>query len=241
MAKQNVSTTKSKITTTATGSKEDVLVDIAEVTKDTQHWFETYRKPIIYGGIALLTLVAAWYAWKSYVASNQTKAVQAMWRAEQMFERDSFALALTNPGGGYEGFNDIIKKYGSTPAGNLAHYYAGISYLNLGKFDEAIQHLEDFSPSGEVSPTMKYGALADAYSEKQDFNKALKLYKEAAASGGIDDLKAFYLKRYAMLSEKQGDVSSALEAYKEVKEKYATSADARDIDKYIARAESKKK
>jgi tetratricopeptide (TPR) repeat protein len=222
-------------------NKEDVLVDIAEVTKDTQHWLEQYKKPIMYGAIALVVAVAGWYAWKSYVDSNQKKAVQAMWKAEQMFERDSFAVALNNPGGGYEGFLGIISKYGSTPAGNISQYYAGVSYLNLGKFDEAIKHLEDFSPSGEVTPTMKYGALADAYSEKQDLKKALKLYKEAANAGGIEDMKAMYLKRYAMLSEKEGDVSSALDAYKEIKEKYALTADARDIDKYITRAESKKK
>lgn len=231
MAKQNIQ----KV------NQEEVLVDIAEVTKETQHWLEVYKKPIIYGVVGLAVLIGGWYAWNTYVESNQKKAVQAIWKAEQMFERDSFAVALNNPGGGYEGFLGIISKYGSTPAGNMAHYYAGICYLNLGKFDEAIKELESFSPSGEVSPTMKAGALADAYSEKQDFAKALKLYKEAASAGSIEDIKAMYLKRYAMLSEKQGDVASALEAYKEIKGKYAQTSDARDIDKYIARAESKKK
>lgn len=231
MAKQNIQ----KV------SKEEVLVDIAEVTKETQHWLEVYKKPIMYGAIGLVVLIGGWFAWKSYSESNQKKAVQAMWKAEQLFERDSFAVALNNPGGGYEGFLDIISKYGSTSAGNISRYYAGVCYLNLGKFDEAIKQLDDFSPSGEVTPTMKFGALADAYSEKQDFAKALKLYKEAAASGGIEDMKAMYLKRYAMLSEKQGDAASALEAYKEIKDKYAQTSDARDIEKYIARAESKKK
>jgi tetratricopeptide (TPR) repeat protein len=222
-------------------AKEEVLVDVAALTKDTQHWFEVYKKPLMYGLIALAALIGGYYAWKSYVASNQIKAVQAMWRAERMFEQDSFALALNNPGGGYDGFLGIISKYGSTPAGNVSQYYAGICYLNLGKFDEAIQYLDDFSPAGDVTPTMKYGALADAYSEKQDFNKALKYYKEAATSGNIDDMKAFYLKRYGMLSEKQGDVGTALKAYQEIKDKYPMTSDGRDIEKFIARAESKKK
>ena len=69
----------------------------------------------------------------------------------------------------------------------------------------------------------------------------MKLYKEAANSGGIDDLKALYLKRYAMLSEVQNDMGSALDAYKEIKEKYALTSEARDIEKYIARAEAAKK
>ena len=178
MAKQNIQKVK----------EEEVLVDIAEVTKETQHWLEVYKKPIIYGVVGLAVLIGGWYAWNAYVDSNQKKAVQAIWKAEQLFERDSFAVALNNPGGGYEGFLGIISKYGSTPAGNMAHYYAGICYLNLGKFDEAIKELDSFSPSGEVSPTMKAGALADAYSEKQDFAKALKLYKEAASAGSIEDI-----------------------------------------------------
>jgi tetratricopeptide (TPR) repeat protein len=236
MAKQNISTApKGK------KAEEEVLINVAEVTHEAQHWLEEYKKPLIYGAIALVAIIGASLAWKSYQAGNQTKAIQAMWKAEQLFERDSFAVALSNPGGGYEGFLGIISKYGRTPAGNMAKYYAGVSYLQLGKFDEAIKYLEDFSPAGSVSPTMKYGALADAYSEKQDFGKALKLYKEAAGSGSIEDLKALYLKRYAMLSEKQGDVSSALSAYMEIKEKYATTAEGRDIEKSIARAEAKKK
>jgi tetratricopeptide (TPR) repeat protein len=236
MAKQNISTAPK-------GKKEaeEVLINVADVTHEAQHWLEEYKKPLMYGAIALAVIMGGKMAWNYYQAGNQTKAVQAMWKAEQLFEQDSFAVALSNPGGGYEGFTGIVSKYGRTPAGNMAKYYAGICYLQLGKFDEAIKNLDDFSPSGTVSPTMKYGALADAYSEKQDFAKALKYYKEAASEGGVEDLKALYLKRYAMLSEKQGDVSSAVSAYQEIKEKYSTTADGRDIDKFIARAEAKKK
>ena len=221
--------------------KDDVLIDVAEVGHNAQHWLEVYRKPLIIGIAAIAAAIGGYFAWNSYVATNQKKAVTAMWRAEQMFERDSFAAALSNPGNGFDGFQGIASKYGSTPTGNLAKYYSGICYLNLGKFDESIKSLEDFSPAGEVSPTMKYGALADAYSEKKDYAKALKNYKEASQSGSVDDLKAFYLKRYGMLSEVQNDAASALSAYKEIKEKYAATGDARDIDKYIARAEAKKK
>ena len=237
MAKQTVQ----KVEKVEKVSKEDVLIDVAEVGKDAQHWLEVYQKPLIIGVAALALIIGGYFAWNSYVAGNQKKAIASMWKAEQLFERDSFALALSNPGGGFDGFLDIAKKYSSTPAGETAHFYAGICYLNLGKFDEAITHLEDFSPNGTISPTMKYGALGDAYSEKKDYVKALKMYKEAANSGNVEDLKAFYLKRYGMLSENQNDASSALGAYQEIKTKYGMTTEARDIDKFIARAEAKKK
>ena len=89
--------------------------------------------------------------------------------------------------------------------------------------------------------TLNAENLPIAAVQKIDFSKALKYYREAASSGALEDMKAFYLKRYALLSEKQGDVSSALDAYKEIKEKYGMTNDARDIEKYIARASAAKK
>lgn len=221
-------------------SQDEVLIDIAEVTKSTTSLFEKYRKQLIIGGGAVLVGIAAVVGWKAYVASSQDKAVKAVFRAEQMFDRDSFEVALNGPAGGYDGFLAVISKYGSTPAGNLARYRAGVCYLKLGKFDEAIKQLEDFDPDGKVTPTMKYGLLADAYSEKNDMAKALDLYKKAANAEGPEELCATYLMRFAMLSELQGKGGDALEAYKQVKDKFATTSVARDIDKYIARAESKK-
>jgi tetratricopeptide (TPR) repeat protein len=233
MAKQTVQ----KVEKVEKVNKEDVLIDVAEVSKGAQHWLEVYQKPLMIGIAALALIIGGYFAWNYNVAGNQKKAVTNMWKAEQLFEQDSFAVALSAP----NGFLDIIKNYGSTPAGKTARFYAGICYLNLGKFDEAISQLEDFSPNGSISPTMKFGALGDAYSEKKDYSKALKMYKEAANSGSVEDLKAFYLKRYGMLSENQNDVSSALSAYQEIKTKFGATTEARDIDKFIARAEAKKK
>jgi hypothetical protein len=35
-------------------------------------------------------------------------------------------------------------EYSGTDAGNLANYYAGIAYLNTGKYTEAIDYLSKF-------------------------------------------------------------------------------------------------
>jgi hypothetical protein len=36
---------------------------------------------------------------------------------------------------------DLLKWYSGTDAGNLANYYAGMAYLNTGKYAEAIDYL----------------------------------------------------------------------------------------------------
>jgi tetratricopeptide (TPR) repeat protein len=222
-----------------TVAKEEVLIDVAEVTHEAQNWFDKNKKILLYGILAIAAVIGASIFWKMNVASNQKKAVAAMWKAEQLFERDSFATAINSTDVSVSGFQQILSKYGSTPAGNVSNLYSAISYMELGKFDDAIKFLEAFSPKGSIAPTLKYGLLGDAYSEKKDFAKALKMYKDAASEGSIEDLKAMYLKRYGQLSEVQNDAASALAAYTEVKTKYPLTNDARDIDKFIARAQAR--
>ena len=160
-----------------------------------------------------------------------------MWMAQFQFEQDSFQVALENPGGGYSGFLTIIKEYGGTDAGNLANYYAGICYLNLGNFDAALSFLNDFSPDGVVGPALKHGALGDVYSELNQMDKAKANYKKAAESKENDLLTPYYLKKLALLHETQAEYDQALEIYKQIKRDFPTSNEALSIDKYIARAE----
>ena len=75
-----------------------------------------------------------------------------------------FTLALEGADGKY-GFIDVAEKYSGTKAGNLANYYAGISFLRIKKYQEAIESLEKFSSDDELlGPTAK-GAIADAFAD----------------------------------------------------------------------------
>ncbi len=216
--------------------EEETLVDIVEARDQATDWFEK-NQMFILGGILLAVLIfGGLFAYRNfYQKPQQQEALQQMFQAERQFERDSFALALTNPGGGNLGFLDIADEFGGTSTGNIANYYAGICYLNLGKFDAAIAHLNDYSPSGEITPTMKYGALGDAYSEKEDFDTALSNYKKAAGASDNELLTPYYLKKAGLLNEKLGNTSEASSYYQQIKDKYPDSPDGRDIDKYIAR------
>lgn len=215
---------------------DDTLVDIVNVRDTTADFVEQNKSLLIGGGIALLLLAAgAFYYFKIYKVERQAEAVEQMYQAQTQFERDSFAVALTNPGGGYSGLLDIIDNYKGTGAANLALYYAGISYLNLGKFEAAIDYLEDFSPSGEISPVMKNGALGDAYSELNDMSKALSYYKKAANGSDNEVLAGYYLKKLGMLYEREGNLVEAKAAYEQLKAEFPLSPYATDVEKYITR------
>ncbi len=168
---------------------------------------------------------------------KEQEAIEQMAQAQVQFERDSFALALTNPGQGFAGFVDIADQYSGTNAGNLALYYAGVSYLHLGQFEAAIDYLSDFSPAGDVTPAMKAGVLGDAYSETNDFDRALSSYRKAVSGSSNPLITAYYLKKVGMLSERQGDKEAAREAYQTIKDDYSETPVANDIDKYLVRVQ----
>jgi tetratricopeptide (TPR) repeat protein len=166
-----------------------------------------------------------------------------MWKAEQQFARDSFQLALNGTsdsgleGVGFQGFAALADEYSGTPAGSACSYYAGVCNLNLGNYDEAINSLNDVDADGAVLPAMKYGLLGDAYSEKQDYSKALGYYEKAADAAEADVIAIYYLKKLGMLNEFQGNKDAALEAYERIQRDYPNQqvSDWRDIEKYIYR------
>ncbi len=216
--------------------EDEQLVDLVEAREQAQDFFERNQNYIlgIVGGVILI--VGGYFAYLNlYSIPRQERAVEALYQAELQFERDSFALALDSPGGGNEGFMSIIKNYSGTSAANSARYYAGISWLNLGQFDAAIEQLNKFSPKGRITPTMKYGALGDAYSEKGDMAKAEKNYKRAVNSTENELLAPYYLKKLGLLMESQGKGTDALPYYEQIKKEYPNSTEARDIQKYITR------
>lgn len=224
---------KRKFTETA----EELVVEEVKNTTNIPFW-QKNQHYILYalGGIAVLFL--GWWLYKSQIQEpKQQEAVTSMWRAEQMFQQDSFTSALNGPAGGYDGFLALADKYSGTPAGNLAKYYAGICYLQTGDFDNAISFLESSDASGAILPAFRYGALGDAYSEKKDFGKALDLYEKATKATDNEVIASYYLKKLGMLNEFQGNKEAAKAAYERLRRDYPNqmSQDWREIEKYLYR------
>jgi len=214
---------------------EDQLVDIVDVKDNAQNYLEDNKTKIL-GIIGLLFLLVVGFLVYKYMFQQpkEQNAKAAIYKAEQQFQRDSFALALENPGGGFEGFLDIIDSYSGTETANAAKLYAGISYLNLGRFDDAIEYLNAHSASGTYSPIIKNGNLGDAYSEKGEMDKAISFYKKAANAGSDDLLSPYYLYKLGLLAKSTGNKDQALTALKKIKSDYPNSEEARKVGRLIA-------
>ena len=136
--------------------QDETLIDVVEAKQNAQDYFEK-NKALITGMLAaLIILVGGYIVYKYMIQAPKEKSAQAaIFKAEQQFQRDSFALALENPGGGYEGLLDIIENYSGTKTSNLAKLYAGISYMNVGRFNDAIEYLDSHNATGDYAPNFE--------------------------------------------------------------------------------------
>ena len=217
------------------GEGDDTLVDIVEVKEVAQDFFERNQTLVLGLLVVGVLLLGGYLAYSfGYKGPREASATEAIYKAQDQFSKDSFALALENPGGGFDGFLTIIEDYSGTKAGNLAKYYAGISYINLGRYQDAISYLESYSANDDITPIMKSGALGDAYAQLENYDKALGLYNTAANVENNEFLTPYYLYKYAILSKKQGSNADAVTAFERIKNEYPNSNEAGEAERYAA-------
>jgi tetratricopeptide (TPR) repeat protein len=220
--------------------QHDNLKEIESALTKTEQFIEDHQTKMIYGiGIIVLIVVSYLAFTRFYMKPRENEAKSQMYKAEQYFEKDSFNLAL-NGDGNYLGFLDIIDDYSITPQAKLARYYAGLSYLYLGQFDDAIDYLDGFKTKDIILKPVALGSLGDAYLEKGEESKALNQYDKAISASDNEMSTPFYLMKAGKLSEKLNKPEKALEYYTKIKEKYPSTNEGRAVDKYIARINSTK-
>jgi tetratricopeptide (TPR) repeat protein len=228
----------SRTTTTNQGSGgvDEEIVNLVEVKTQAENFYAKYQKLILGTLIGLIVIVGGYYAYKTFYLDQQEKdAVTAMYQAEQQFARDSFTAALNNPGPGFDGFAAIADNFSGTKAGNTAKLYAGLCNLNMGKYAEAVEYLEDYSAKDDITPAIKYGALGDATAELGDMEKALDYYQDAVNAADNEYTGATYLNKLGLLQFAQKKNAEALATFKSLLDKYPTTPEAQEAEKFITR------
>jgi len=212
-----------------------------------QLYYEKNKKMVNYVGGGLLLIIGVFCYFKFYYLPEQEKeAVNEIFWAENLFQKDSFAMALK--GGSMvmsadgqkqmKGFEQIAEEYGMTQTGNLANYYAGVCYLHTGKFEQAIEFLGKYSGNDETIAPIAIGAIGDCHMELSHVDDAIKYYSKAADKSKSVFTGPLYLKKAAFANELKGNYSEALNIYERIQKEFPRSAESQDIEKLIARVKS---
>jgi tetratricopeptide (TPR) repeat protein len=207
---------------------------VEETLTRTEQFLEENYKVMLTGMGVIIVLVGLVWLGKLYLSKRNDEAQSQIFQAQKYLEMDSLKLAL-NGDGNYLGFLDIAKTYKLTNTGNLARYGAGICYLQLGQYNDAIDFLNKYSKKDKVIGSMAIGATGDAYVELGDTEKGVAKYIEAADFAKNSFNTPVFLMKAAELYETTGKFSEALRLYERIQNEYPESTEGTTIEKYIAR------
>ena len=210
-----------------------------------ESWIQGNQKLLmgIIGGLVLV--IGAYFAYDRFVTEpKQDKAVNEMYQAQQYFNQatngvasDSLYNLALNGGEGKLGFLKIMEHYKGTDAANLSYYYAGISYLNLHKYKEAIEHLEKFKSKDEFLGPLATGAIGDAFVQNNQLEEALGYYEKAFAAKNNDLTTPRFLLKAGHVALALGKKDKASQYFTRIQNEFGATTEAQNIEGYIGLAQ----
>lgn len=228
----------------------EVFNTLDEGAGKTEAWVAKNQKFIfiIIGAAALLIL--GYLAYQQFIQEpNEEEAANEMFQAQQYFEAalaapaaesDSlFNLAL-NGGEGKFGFLDIIEEYSGTDAANISRYSAGMAFLNINKYNEAIEHLDDFKSKDLILSALAKGAIGDAFLQLNQPEEALNYYSKAASENTNTFTTPRFLLKAAITALNLGEAGKAEDFLTRISEEFPDSPQADQVDVYLGQAKAMK-
>ncbi|WP_412561288.1 tetratricopeptide repeat protein [Winogradskyella sp. MIT101101] len=224
----------------------EVFNTLDEGASKTEEWFVKNQNYII-GVIAAIALVVLGYlGYNKFIAEPQQKeAMNDMYQAKKYFEEatngvasDSLYTMALNGGEGKYGMLDIIDQYGGTPAANLANYYAGMAYLNLKDYQNAVTYLGNFSSDDKMLGPIAKGGIGDAFVQLEQLPEALEYYEKAFKANINEFTTPMYLLKAARVAIDLGENSKALDYLNRIKSEFSSSTEATQVDVLIGKVEA---
>jgi len=224
----------------------EVFNTLDETASKTEDWAIKNQKYIfVIVGLAAV-IVLGYLGYNKFIAEPKaSEAMNEMYTAQKYFdqavngtEKDSLYTLALKGGEGKFGMVDIANEYGGTPAGNLAHYYAGMAYLNLKDYANAITYLEDFSSDDVMLSAIAKGGIGDAFAQLNQPENALEYYEKAIAVSDNEFTAPLYLFKAGSIAMTLGDNSKALKYFNRIKTDFPASTEATNIDVFIGKAEA---
>jgi tetratricopeptide (TPR) repeat protein len=213
---------------------------LAEQISKTEQFLEQNKKLVFTLGGALAVIIAAYFLYNYWITNQNETAQNEMFQAVYYYEADSLDKALDGDGNNY-GFIEIIEEFGMTEAANLAHYYAGASFLKKGEYISAVDHLEAYSSSDLLIQARAYALIGDAQLEMGNSEDAVSYYMKAADYDPNEYTTPTYLIKAAVVYELLEDYPSALECYNTIVVKYVNASEYQTARKHKARLQGKVK
>jgi len=223
----------------------EVFKNLEETASKSEQWIEKNSKPLFSGLVLIVVLILGYIAYNAYIIEpKEQDAANELSFPKENFELamtatteadDLYTLALEGSNGKY-GFIDIADNYSGTKAGNLANYYAGLSYLKLNDYKTAISYFETFSSKDALLTPVAYGAIGDAFADLEQNEEALSFYEKAANTQANSSTTPLFLLKAGNTALDLGDAKKAEALFTQIKNNYSKTSFANNIDMQINKA-----
>jgi TolA-binding protein len=217
------------------------IFESAEALQSTigkaEGFFKSNQKILTYVGGGILAVIVGIIGYNFWNQSQDAEAQEALSNSVYAFETDSLKQAL-NGTGGNPGLLSVADDYGSTAAGNLASFYAGVALLKQGKFDDAIERLKSFSSNDLLVQARAYSLIGDAYMEKKNsVADAIEYYEKAVDYKPNMYFTPTYMMKLAAAYEVDKKNKEAIEVYTNLVNEYPNSLETANAKKFKAKLE----
>ena len=213
----------------------EVFETLDTTANKTEEWVVKYQNFIL-GIIGFVAIgVLGYLGYKNFVVEPKAQeAVSELNQAQYYFElavnsieSDSLYRRALNGGEGKYGFLDIIENYKGTPAAKLATYSAGMAYLNLKEYENAITYLDQFKADDILLSALAKGAIGDAFAQLGQIDDAYDYYIQASKVSENMYSTPKYLYKAAMLGAENGKIKQAISFLERIEKEFPKAEEAK--------------
>ena len=227
-------------------STAEVFETLDVTANRTESLVAKYQNYILSFMLLIVTISLGYLGYEKFVVEPRSiEAVSELNKAQYYFElalnstnSDSLYLRALNGGQGRYGFLDIIENYDGTPAAKLATYSAGMSYLNMNDYENAIKYLDEFDSNDLILGALAKGGIGDAFANLGQNKEAYDYYVEAFKISDNNYSTPKYLYKASIIGSEIGKNSSSIKFLKRIKKEYPDAVEADMVDIQIGRIEN---
>ncbi len=224
----------------------EVFETLDSTASKTESVVAKYQNHILVLVGAVVTITLGYLGYEKFINEPRAnEAISELNQAQYYFEialnssnSDSLYKRALNGGEGRYGFLDIIDNYSGTPASKLATYSAGMSYLNIKDYQNAIKYLDQFDSDDIMLSALAKGAIGDAFAELGQNQDAFDYYIKAFKSSNNSYSTPKFLYKAGMMGAVIGKKSKAIEFFKRIKQEFPEVSEAKLVDVQIGRLEN---
>ena len=204
-------------------------------------WERAHDREVKIAAAVVLGVALVAFGLSQYQKRQSSEAAKAFSQAQEIFDAPvlaelpegaerptgtTYATAAEKYQKAATAFDGVAARFGGSPVGLRARYYASLSRLQTGDQARAEKDLQELSAGGGKDNLVKglaRLALAEAYRQRGDVEKAAAGYRQVADDAASDIPRDHALMRLGSLLEDARRYQEAGSAYRRVVEEFPNS------------------